>query len=278
MVQSSLDNKNWKEASEAMKKAGYSKEKQTQTFLSLKEYQEAINADPKELNTVVNEIYKNNDEKVVLDLELPTGTEEKINDELKIEKAIVSYDSETLASQLSFEENKDVLLRMGQAFLENNDMQDAQSVQTKLFGLDETKGDYLKSMIDLQTATDKVKDSQKKLDEANTESYKNPTPHLVNVKVEKGPFIIVSGHDLKDLEMLLKQTEGMGINIYTHGEMLPAHGYPELKKYPHLVGNYGSAWQNQQTEFDNIPGCILMTTNCLMRKKMKNWLKIRWIV
>jgi len=107
----------------------------------------------------------------------------------------------------------------------------------------------------------------KKLDEANTETYKNPTPHLVNVKVEKGPFIIVSGHDLKDLEMLLKQTEGMGINIYTHGEMLPAHGYPELKKYPHLVGNYGSAWQNQQTEFDNIPGCILMTTNCLMRPR-----------
>jgi len=107
----------------------------------------------------------------------------------------------------------------------------------------------------------------KKLDEANTETYKNPTPHLVNVKVEKGPFIIVSGHDLKDLEMLLKQTEGTGINIYTHGEMLPAHGYPELKKYPHLVGNYGSAWQNQQTEFDNIPGCILMTTNCLMRPR-----------
>lgn len=107
----------------------------------------------------------------------------------------------------------------------------------------------------------------KKLDEANTETYENPTPHLVNIKVEKGPFIIVSGHDLKDLEMLLKQTEGIGINIYTHGEMLPAHGYPELKKYPHLVGNYGSAWQNQQTEFDNIPGCILMTTNCLMRPR-----------
>lgn len=107
----------------------------------------------------------------------------------------------------------------------------------------------------------------KKLDEANTETYKNPSPHKVNVKVEKGPFIIVSGHDLKDLEMLLKQTEGTGVNIYTHGEMLPAHGYPELKKYPHLVGNYGSAWQNQQTEFDNIPGCILMTTNCLMRPR-----------
>lgn len=107
----------------------------------------------------------------------------------------------------------------------------------------------------------------KKLDEANTETYKNPSPHSVNVKVEKGPFIIVSGHDLKDLEILLKQTEGTGINIYTHGEMLPAHGYPELKKYPHLVGNYGSAWQNQQTEFDNIPGCILMTTNCLMRPR-----------
>ena len=107
----------------------------------------------------------------------------------------------------------------------------------------------------------------KKLDEANTTVYKNPSPHKVNVHLKKGPFIIVSGHDLKDLDMLLKQTEGKGINIYTHGEMSPSHGYPELKKYPHLVGNFGGAWQDQQKEFDNIPGCILMTTNCLMRPR-----------
>ena len=107
----------------------------------------------------------------------------------------------------------------------------------------------------------------KKLDEANTTVYKNPTPHKVNVHRKKGPFIIVSGHDLKDLEMLLEQTEGKGINIYTHGEMIPCHGYPELKKYSHLVGNFGGAWQDQQKEFDNIPGCILMTTNCLMRPR-----------
>ena len=107
----------------------------------------------------------------------------------------------------------------------------------------------------------------KKLDEANTTVYKNPSPQKVNVHVKKGPFIIVSGHYLKDLDMLLKQTEGKGINIYTHGEMIPSHGYPELKKYPHLVGNFGGAWQDQQKEFDDIPGCILMTTNCLMRPR-----------
>ena len=105
------------------------------------------------------------------------------------------------------------------------------------------------------------------LDTANNNTYSSPSPTKVNVNVKKGPFIIVSGHDLRDLEMLLKQTEGKGINIYTHGEMLPSHGYPELNKYTHLIGNFGSAWQNQQKEFDNIPGCILMTTNCLMKPK-----------
>ena len=106
-----------------------------------------------------------------------------------------------------------------------------------------------------------------KLDEANTEVYGNPSPHTVDVHMKKGPFIVVSGHDLKDLEMLLKQTKGKGINIYTHGEMLPCHGYEGLKKYPHLVGNFGGAWQDQQKQFDNLPGCILMTTNCLMRPR-----------
>ena len=106
-----------------------------------------------------------------------------------------------------------------------------------------------------------------KLDEANTKTYQNPCPQKVNVHIKKGPFIIVSGHDLWDLQMLLEQTEGKGINVYTHGEMLPCHGYPELKKYPHLVGNFGGAWQDQQKEFDNLPGCVLMTTNCLMRPR-----------
>lgn len=105
------------------------------------------------------------------------------------------------------------------------------------------------------------------LDEANTETYKNPSPHKVNVNTKKGPAIIVSGHDLRDLEMLLQQTEGKGINVYTHGEMLPCHGYPGLNRYEHLVGNYGSAWQNQQKEFNDIPASILMTTNCLMRPR-----------
>ena len=107
----------------------------------------------------------------------------------------------------------------------------------------------------------------KKLDDANTERYGNPSLHKVNVRMKKGPFIVVSGHDLKDLEMLLEQTKGMGISIYTHGEMLPSHGYDGLKKYPHLVGNFGGAWQDQQKEFDHLPGAILMTTNCLMRPR-----------
>ncbi|WP_026883134.1 hydroxylamine reductase [Clostridium akagii] len=105
------------------------------------------------------------------------------------------------------------------------------------------------------------------LDKANNEKYSSPSPEKVNVNIKKGPFIIISGHDLRDLEMLLEQTEGKGINIYTHGEMLPSHGYPKLNKYPHLVGNFGGAWQNQQKEFDGIPGCILMTTNCLMKPR-----------
>ena len=106
-----------------------------------------------------------------------------------------------------------------------------------------------------------------KLDEANTTVYGNPSPHAVPMTLKAGPFIIVSGHDFHDLEMLLAQSQGTGVNIYTHGEMLPGHGYEGLKKYPHLVGNFGGAWQEQQKQFDNIPGCILMTTNCLMKAR-----------
>ncbi|WP_017209206.1 hydroxylamine reductase [Clostridium beijerinckii] len=127
-----------------------------------------------------------------------------------------------------------------------------------------TLEDLIKLAMETGTMSVKIMEV---LDTANNTTYSSPSPTKVNVNIKKGPFIVVSGHDLRDLEMLLEQTEGKGINIYTHGEMLPSHGYPELNKYPHLVGNFGSAWQNQQKEFDNIPGCILMTTNCLMRPK-----------
>ena len=105
------------------------------------------------------------------------------------------------------------------------------------------------------------------LDAANTGAYGHPVPTPVNIKAVKGKAILVSGHDLKDLALLLEQTEGKGINIYTHGEMLPCHGYPELKKYKHLVGNYGGAWQDQRKEFEAFPGAILMTTNCIQMPK-----------
>lgn len=105
------------------------------------------------------------------------------------------------------------------------------------------------------------------LDKANTDTYGMPTPVTVPLTVEKGPFIVITGHDLHDLKLLLEQTAGKGVNIYTHGEMLPAHGYPELKKYAHLKGNFGTAWQNQQREFADIPAPVLFTTNCLMPPK-----------
>jgi len=105
------------------------------------------------------------------------------------------------------------------------------------------------------------------LDQANTTTYGHPVPTQVRITPVKGKAILVSGHDLKDLDVLLQQTAGKGINIYTHGEMLPCHGYPELKKYPHLVGNYGGAWQDQQHEFEAFPGAILMTTNCIQKPR-----------
>ncbi|HEX9114599.1 MAG TPA: hydroxylamine reductase [Anaerolineae bacterium] len=105
------------------------------------------------------------------------------------------------------------------------------------------------------------------LDRANTTTFGDPEPTAVRITHRKGPFIVVSGHDLADLGQLLEQTAGKGVQVYTHGEMLPAHGYPGLKKYPHLAGNYGGAWQNQQREFTDLPGAILMTTNCLLEPR-----------
>ncbi|MDP2861480.1 MAG: hydroxylamine reductase, partial [Desulfobacterales bacterium] len=105
------------------------------------------------------------------------------------------------------------------------------------------------------------------LDAANTGAYGHPVPTKVPLYAKKGRAILVSGHDLKDLDEILKQTEGKGINVYTHGEMLPAHGYPGLKKYSHFYGHYGTAWQNQAKEFAEFPGAVLMTTNCIQKPK-----------
>lgn len=135
-----------------------------------------------------------------------------------------------------------------------------------LFAIGETNSpdDLLALVLELGTVNLRCMEL---LDNANTETYGTPVPTKVSCNIEAGPFIVVSGHDLHDLKMLLEQTNGKGINIYTHSEMLPAHGYPELQKYPHLKGNFGTAWQNQQSEFENIPAPILFTTNCLMPVK-----------
>lgn len=109
------------------------------------------------------------------------------------------------------------------------------------------------------------------LDKGETDAYGHPQPTSVNVRPLAGKAILISGHDLKDLQMLLEQTAGTGINIYTHGEMLPAHGYPELKKYQHLAGNYGSGWQNQQVEFAKFPGPVVMTSNCIIDPNVGNY-------
>lgn len=114
------------------------------------------------------------------------------------------------------------------------------------------------------------------LDKGETDLYGHPTPTAVNVRPIAGKAILISGHDLKDLYMLLEQTEGQGINIYTHGEMLPAHGYPELRKFKHLAGNYGSGWQNQQVEFAKFPGPIIMTSNCIINPFVGSYQERIW--
>ena len=133
-----------------------------------------------------------------------------------------------------------------------------------ILGYDLNKDDLLPVVMEVGEVNLKCMEL---LDKANTETYGTPTPVKVPLTVEKGPFIVITGHDLYDLKQLLEQTKDKGINIYTHGEMLPAHAYPELKKYSHLKGNFGTAWQNQQKEFENIPAPVLFTTNCLMPVK-----------
>ncbi len=127
------------------------------------------------------------------------------------------------------------------------------------------KPQTVESMLTILMEFGKVNlECMKILDEANTDAYGHPEPVSVTTEIEPGPFVVISGHDLRDLKMLLDQSAGKGVNIYTHGEMLPAHGYPKLREYPHLKGNFGTAWQNQQKEFIDLPAPVLFTTNCIM--------------
>ena len=166
-IQTALNDKKWSEAQKAMKKAGYSSSKQAQTFLKHKQYQQALNNDPNQLSKVVNTAYANKDSEQVGKWELPSSATGKQKDQLSLEKAIVNYDTNTLNNQLSFTTNADVLLRMGQAFLAHNDTQDAQTVQTKLAGVNSPKAKYLKALLSLNSTKNEVSDAQKKLDDAN---------------------------------------------------------------------------------------------------------------
>lgn len=162
-----LNNHQWSKAKKAMQKANYSETRQAQTFLKHKQYQQALNVDPSQLNKIINTAYDNKDSSQVADWQLPTKATSKQKDQLKLEKAIVNYDTNTLNNQLSFTTNADVLLRMGQAFLAHNDTQDAQTVQTKLAGVNSPKAKYLKALLSLNAAKNEVSDAQKKLDDAN---------------------------------------------------------------------------------------------------------------
>ena len=128
--------------------------------------------------------------------------------------------------------------------------------------MEDKSGEELLELV-LETGTVNLK-CMELLDKANTRTYGTPEPTKVTTNIGEGPFIVVTGHDLHDLYLLLEQTEGRGVNVYTHGEMLPCHAYPKLKAFPHLKGHFGTAWQNQQKEFDAIPAPVLFTTNCIM--------------
>lgn len=166
-IQTALNDQKWSEAQKDMKRAGYPSTKQVSVFLKHRQYQQALNVDPSQLNKVVNAAYANQDSSQVADWELPTNATSKQKDQLKLEKAIVNYDTNTLNNQLSFTTNSDELLRMGQAFLAHNDMQDAETVQTKLAGVNTAKAKYLKALLSLNSANSAVNDAQKKLDDAN---------------------------------------------------------------------------------------------------------------
>ncbi|XPV76492.1 MAG: hydroxylamine reductase [Desulfovibrio sp.] len=182
------------------------------------------------------------------------------NEDLRSMKQIVLYGLKGVAAYL------DHAMILGQ---DNDDLHvQIQEATAALLSTDKELGDWIGIAMDIGSMNLKAMEL---LDAGNTGTYGHPVPTEVPLGAKAGKCILVSGHDLKDLEALLKQTEGKGINIYTHGEMLPTHGYPELKKFSHFHGHYGTAWQNQQKEFAEFPGSILMTTNCIQKpQKMYN--------
>lgn len=166
-IQTALNDQKWSEAQKDMKRAGYPLTKQVSVFLKHRQYQQALNVDPSQLNKVVNAAYANKDSGQIANWQLPTKATSTQKDQLKLEKAIVNYDTNTLNNQLSFTTNADVLLRMGQAYLDHNDTQDAQTAQTKLAGVNTAKAKYLKALLRLNSAKGDVRAAQKALDEAN---------------------------------------------------------------------------------------------------------------
>lgn len=166
-IKIAIKEKNWKKANKAMKKAGYSAQQRADTYLKINQYQQAINAKPSMLRQITKQAYKNHDTNNILSWQTPSGTSDKINEQLKLEKAIINYDEDILNNQLSFENNSDVLLRIGEAFNDHNNEQDAQTTQAKLVAINKTKGNYLEALIKLSSANQEVKDSQNKLDTAN---------------------------------------------------------------------------------------------------------------
>ncbi|KRM20926.1 hypothetical protein FC93_GL001060 [Lactobacillus kefiranofaciens subsp. kefiranofaciens DSM 5016 = JCM 6985] len=166
-IQTALNDQKWSEAQKDMKRAGYPLTKQVSVFLKHRQYQQALNVDPSQLNKVVNAAYANKDSGQIANWQLPTKATSTQKDQLKLEKAIVNYDTNTLNNQLSFTTNADVLLRMGQAYLDHNDTQDAQTAQTKLAGVNTAKAKYLKALLRLNSAKGDVSAAQKALDEAN---------------------------------------------------------------------------------------------------------------
>lgn len=166
-IQTALADKKWSKAQRAMKQAGYRPAKQAQAFLKRQQYQRALNVDPSQLNQIIQRAYQNKDDDQVADWQLPTTATSTQKAQLKLEKAIVNYDTNTLNNQLSFTTNSDELLRMGQAYLAHHDSQDAQTVQTKLAGISNPKAKYLKALLSLNSAKNEVSDTQKKLDDAN---------------------------------------------------------------------------------------------------------------
>ncbi|KRL38236.1 hypothetical protein FC11_GL000749 [Lactobacillus helveticus DSM 20075 = CGMCC 1.1877] len=184
-IQTALNDQKWSEAQKDMKRAGYPLTKQVSVFLKHRQYQQALNVDPSQLNKVVNAAYANKDSGQIANWQLPTKATSTQKDQLKLEKAIVNYDTNTLNNQLSFTTNADVLLRMGQAYLDHNDTQDAQTAQTKLAGVNTAKAKYLKALLRLNSAKGDVSAAQKALDEANKINGKKNKAKAKKVAADK---------------------------------------------------------------------------------------------